>query len=123
MSVLKIYIADGSEYAESTSIDGGTRADVIVQINGKLFRPIFYDIISLTQEYNEAVASGQPYDIDNNIVIVPEVSRQEIIKAVLYLFDKGYFNRVKPIDLLDEFKDSFVLFPNPRDLSGWVQIY
>lgn len=123
MSELKIYVADDSEYSESTSIDGGTRSDVIVQINGELFRPIFYDIISLTQEYNESVATGQPYNIDNNIIIVPEVSRQEIIKAVLYLFDKGYFNKAKPIDLLDEFKDSFVLFPNLRDLSGWVQIY
>lgn len=123
MKKVKIFLADDSEYSEIVSIANGSRPDVLVQLDDELYRLSFYDIFSLTQEFNEAIAANQPYDIDNNIILVPKTSREEIVKAVLHLADNGYFKKVKPIDLAEEFEENFRMYPYLNTLDGWKQIY
>ncbi len=123
MKKVKIFFADDSEYVEAVSIANGSRSDVLVQLDDELYRPSLYDIFSLTQEFNEAIAANHPYDIDNNIILVPKTSREEIVKAVLYLADTGYFKKVKTIDFSQEFEESFSIFPYLNTLDGWKQIY
>ena len=123
MNKIKIFFADDSEYSEVNSIDGGSRHDVIVQIGDALYHPAFYHIFTLTQEFNRAIDQNQIYDIDNTIILVKEVSKKEIIRTVLSLCESKYFDKVKPIDLQEEYKGSFELFPKLQTLSGWVQVY
>lgn len=123
MDKIKIFVAEDTEYTELTSIDKGSRNDVIVQIGNKIFHPIFYHIFTLTQEYNESITKGKIYEIDNALILVEKTSKEEIIRAVLSLYESKFFDKVKPIDLEEEYKDSFVLFPKLRTLSGWTQIY
>ena len=121
--VLRIFFADDSEYMETNSIDGGSRNDVLVQIKDQLYHPSFYDIFSLKQDFDRAIAKNQVYEIDNTIILVKEVSKKEIIRAVISLYESNFFDKVKPIDLKEEFKDSFILFPELQTLSGWKQVY
>jgi len=123
MQNLKIFFADDSEYSETVSVANGSRSDVLVQIDDNLYHPTFYDIFALTQEFNESVAAGMVYNIDNNIILVSKTSREEIVKSILYLVNYGYFEKVKTIDLKKEFKDSFQIYPHLSDLSGWKLIY
>ncbi len=123
MDKIKIFVAEDTEYTELTSIDKGSRNDVIVQIGNKIFHPIFYHIFTLTQEYNESITKGKIYEIDNALILVEKTSKEEIIRAVLSLYESKFFDKVKPIDLEEEYKESFVLFPKLRTLSGWTQIY
>ena len=120
---LHIFFADDSEYTETNSIDGGSRNDVLVQIEDQLYHPSFYDIFSLKQDFDRAIAKNQVYEIDNTIILVKEVSKKEIIRAVLFLYKSKFFDKVKPIDLKEEFQDSFILFPELQTLSGWKQVY
>lgn len=123
MAELKIYFGDDSEYSEITSLDRGTRRDVLVQIDNNLYHPIFYHLFTLTQEYNEAIEQGNFYEIDNSIILVEKTSKNKIIEAVLSLYKIRYFEKAKPISLEEEFKGSFDLFPESKNLSGWVKIY
>ena len=116
MDKIKIFVAEDTEYTELTSIDKGSRNDVIVQIGNKIFHPIFYHIFTLTQEYNESITKGKIYEIDNALILVEKTSKEEIIRAVLSLYESKFFDKVKPIDLEEEYKDSFVLFPKLRTL-------
>ena len=123
MSEVKIYFADDSEYAEETSINNGCRHDVIVQIGNTLYNPAIYNIGTLAQEFNEADLNSQIYEIDNALILVKEVNKKEIIRAILFLYRAKYFNGLKPIDLKEAYRGSFELFPNLQDLSGWKKVY
>ena len=122
MDRFKIFLGDDSFYSEQTSIENGSRNDVLVQIENKLYHLSVYNIFALAQEFNESNNNGQVYNIDNNIVLVDNLSKTEIIKTIC-LYSNNYFTRTKEIDLEVEFKDSFVLFPQLRTIKGWVQIY
>ena len=123
MDRFKIFLGDDSFYSEQTSIENGSRNDVLVQIENKLYHLSVYNIFALAQEFNESNNNGQVYNIDNNIVLVDNLSKTEIIKTICCLYSNNYFTRTKEIDLEVEFKDSFVLFPQLRTIKGWVQIY
>ena len=123
MDRFKIFLGDDSFYSEQTSIENGSRNDVLVQIENKLYHLSVYNIFALAQEFNESNNNGQIYNIDNNIILVDNLSNAEIIKAICCLYSNNYFTRTKEIDLEVEFKDSFVLFPQLRTIKGWVQIY
>ena len=120
---LHIFFADDSEYTEINSIDGGSRNDVLVRIEDQFYHPSFYDIFSLKQDFERAIAKNQVYQIDHTIILVKEVSKKEIIRAVISLYESNFFDKVKPIDLKEEFKEGFVLFPELQTLSGWKQVY
>ena len=123
MNKLKIFFADDSDYSEINSMNGGSRNDVIVQIGDALYHPSFYDIFSVTQDFNRAIALNKVYEIDNALILVKETSKSEIIKAILSLYEAKYFDKVMPIDLKEEYKGSFDLFPALQSLSGWKQVY
>ena len=123
MDKFKIFLGDDSFYSEQTSIENGSRNDVLVQIENKLYHLSVYNIFTLAQEFNESNSNGQIYNIDNNIILVDNLSKAEIIKTICYLYSNNYFTKTKEIDLEVEFKDSFVLFPQLRAITGWVQIY
>ena len=89
MKNLSIYFSDDDEYAEYVCKSNGMRPDVLVAIDGKLFHPMIYDIFTLTQEYNESLSMGKLYEILNNIVLVKEVTKNNIIEIILHLSKKG----------------------------------
>lgn len=120
---VKIYFAEDSEYAEETSILNGSRHDVIVQIGNTLYNPAVYQIETLAQEFNEANVKSRIYEIDPALILVGKVSKEEIIKAVVFLHEGKYFDRLKPIDLQEEYGESFSLFPQLSELSGWKRVY
>ena len=123
MKNLSIYFSDDDEYAEYACKSNGMRPDVLVAIDGKFFHPMIYDIFTLTQEYNESLNMGKLYEILNNIVLVKEVTKNNIIEIILHLSKKGYFDKVKPVELIEEFYGSFDLFPKLINLEGWIKIY
>lgn len=123
MNKIKIFFADDSEYVEETSINNGSRHDVIVQIGDTLYNPAIYCIETLTQEFREAEFNNQIYEIDNALILVKEVNKKEVIRTILFLYKIKYFDGLKPINLEEEYKGSFGLFPNLRDLTGWKQVY
>ncbi len=123
MENIKIFFAEDDDYTEYTSRENGSRNDIVVQIDEKLYHPSVYSLSALTQEFDEAIQKGKLYEIDNNIVLVENLSNEKIIEILVYLARMNYFQRVKEITLDSEFVGSFVLFPRLKTLDGWIRVY
>jgi len=120
MDKIKIFLSDDSELADYAFIDKCFRSDVLVQIGNELYKPNFYHIVRLTQEYNDSISANEVYEIDNNVVLVEETSKKKIIEAILALHKAKYFNKVKPINLLEEYNSYSTEL---QKLSNWKQVY
>ena len=123
MEDIKIFFAEDDDYAECSSIENGSRNDIVVQVNGKLYHPSVYSLFTLTQEFNEAMQGSGIYDIDNNIVLVENLNKVNVVETLVYLARTNYFQRVKEVTLDSEFCESFILFPHLKTLEGWVRVY
>lgn len=123
MENIKIFFADDDDYTEYSSIENGSRNDIVVQVKGKLYHPSVYSLFTLTQEFNEAMQNRRVYDIDNNLVLVENLNKENIVETLVYLARANYFQRVKEITLDSEFRESFILFPHLKTLEGWVRVY
>ena len=97
MNKIKIFFADDSEYVEETSINNGSRHDVIVQIGDTLYNPAIYCIETLTQEFREAEFNNQIYEIDNALILVKEVNKKEVIRTILFLYKIIWKKNIKGV--------------------------
>lgn len=61
------------------------------------------------------------YKIDNNIIIVQEITNDEIINNILYLNRKNYFAKTKPCTIINNHIDyEFTeIVKKEYEKSGW----
>ncbi len=97
MDKIKIFVAEDTEYTELTSIDKGSRNDVIVQIGNKIFHPIFYHIFTLTQEYNESITKGKIYEIDNALILVEKQAKKKLLELCYLCMSQSFLIRLNPL--------------------------
>ncbi len=57
----------------------------------------FYDPVRLGQDLEEIARTGKPYLAEPGLVVVPEVSREYVHKAVAGLWQEGFFTHLKPL--------------------------
>jgi hypothetical protein len=80
-----------AEYEHSAK---GFLPDVEVRFaDGYRHRLYFYDAIRLGQDLEAEVEQGRPYLSEPGLVIVPEVTRTSILKAVAGLWQRDFFSR------------------------------
>jgi hypothetical protein len=83
------------ERAEFEHSAKGFLPDVEVRFaDGTRHRLYFYDAIRLGQDLEEEVKLGRPFLSEPGLVIVPEVTRTSILKAVAGLWQRDFFSRV-----------------------------
>ena len=76
----------------------GYLSDVVVQMeDGARYRLYFIDPVRLQQTLEDEIASGRPYFTEPGLVVLPEVSTEEIKKAVWGLIKDGFFTQLKPL--------------------------
>jgi hypothetical protein len=77
----------------------GYLADVVVRFDDAgRYRLSFIDPIRLGQDLADEVEAGHPYLADPGLVVLPEVTRESICKAVEGLWREGYFAFLRPVD-------------------------
>lgn len=60
--------------------------------------PLFcYDRVRLAQDAESDAASGRPALCEPGLVVIPEVTRAAILRAVPFLIQEGFFNHLKPL--------------------------
>lgn len=69
------------DYAEEIRAKGYF-ADLTVRLDNASIRPTIYDATRLSQEFHDAFASGSSYFSAPMIIVVPAVSRSNIIAAI-----------------------------------------
>lgn len=117
--MLKIYFSEDSERNEYESVERGCRLDVLVEIDGRYYQPIINTIERLVQEVNEVFEKDEVYDIDPCQILVKEASKNLIIKSIVELYQKDFFNYFNSINL-EKYKTTFTKL---TDINNWVQVY
>jgi hypothetical protein len=77
----------------------GYLPDVEVRLDdGSRYRLFFYDPVRLSQDLDEEALNDKPYRAEPGLVVVPEISRDGIQKAVAGLWHDGFFKHLKRIE-------------------------
>jgi hypothetical protein len=63
----------------------GYFADVAVEATGRRYRPVFYDTVRFSQEYEDHLSGGAAGFVEPNVVVVRTVTRGHIEAAVAEL--------------------------------------
>jgi hypothetical protein len=95
-----IYPPDFADLEPMITAKGWFAAAVIIA-GGRLYRPVFYDLVRLDQEVADALAAGNWAFVERNLVIVHEITRTTISAAVDQLARRGFVDLVA--DDLDQY--------------------
>ena|SRR5205823_7718414 len=68
----------------------GYFADLLVKVGDLRYKPVFYDGVRLRQVYEDHFADGSIAFSEQNLVIVPAVTRQNIEEAIHELAKAGF---------------------------------
>lgn len=98
MDELKITFLADSELDEYEAISKGYRNDVFINVSNTLFNVRVYDIVRLQQDFESELEEYGYFSIEPNLVLVKEVSKEQISLTINKLFKQGYFENLKPID-------------------------
>ena len=71
--------------------------DVEVAHSGARYRLSFVDLANVKQGLNEGQRNGLTYFTEPGMVVVHEVTKDNVSKAVDQLVDQGFFNALAPI--------------------------
>ncbi len=93
-----IYLLDDSELALFEANQKGYRNDVYVRIKHNYYKVNIYSYVRIVQDFETEHAEYGYFSIDNNIVLVKEVTNEEIKSVLFNLIKQNYFADVKPID-------------------------
>lgn len=98
MDEIKVFFLEDTELAEYEAISKGYRNDVIVTVSDILYRVYVYDIVRLQQDFESELDNYGYYSIESNLVLVKEVSKENIQLTIKALYEQKYFENLKPID-------------------------
>lgn len=71
----------------------GVRVDLA---HDRRFELVIYDPVRLSQDIQRLAETGQPYFTEPNMVVLPEVTTEQIVTAIRTLAGEGYFDRILP---------------------------
>lgn len=98
MDELKVYFLEDSELAEHEAISKGYRNDVFINVSNKLYNVRVYDIVRLQQDFESELEEYGYFSVEPNLVLVKEVSKEQIYLTITKLFRQGFFDNLKPVD-------------------------
>lgn len=98
MSDYTVIFTDNTELAEYEAVNKGYRNDVFVKINEDYYNLRVYDIVRLKQDFESEVEEYGYYSIEPNLVLVTEVTTDNVFKIISQLYEDGYFKHLKPVD-------------------------
>ena len=76
----------------------GYRSHVVAELeNDSRYRLVFFDPVRLRQELEQETASGHPFIGEPGLVILPEVTRENMERAAAALCVEGFFDHLKPV--------------------------
>ena len=99
---IKIYFDEDTEYSEFMYYNKDYRLGIIVVLNNKKYKLNIYGITRLNQEFNDCLNNNEVFYIEPNLIIVKEVTKENIINSILGIcreFD--FLSQLKVEDSLD----------------------
>lgn len=96
---LTIFCINNDELIELEYFNKGYRNDIYVKIDELTFHLNFYNPTRLIQDFENEMDSYGYFQIEPNLILVNEVSINEIIKTIYYLIRIKYFNEIMDIKI------------------------
>lgn len=88
-----------SERLVQEALDRGYLSHVLVEIDAERLYPVFfYDPVRLSQELAISTEHGQRFVAETGMIVLPEVTIENMRDAVNALYKEGYFDRLVPVD-------------------------
>ena len=81
---------------EDTPSRGWLEVTVRARAGATRYRLAFYDVVRLQQTLDDYVQQGQVHYAEPNLVLLTQVSTENVRKAVAELAREGYFDQIKP---------------------------
>lgn len=94
---LEVYCLYNDERTEFEAIAKGWRNDIYVKSGSQYYHLNVYDIVRLKQDFETELEDYGIYNSDPNMVLVNEVSRDEIKRQVARLYENKYFEAIKQV--------------------------
>ncbi|MGZ0052400.1 hypothetical protein [Brevibacillus gelatini] len=98
MSGYTVIFTNNTELAEFEALNKGYRNDVFVKIDEDYYNLRVYDIVRLKQDFESEMEDYGYYSVEPNLVLVTEVTTDNILKIISQLYEDGYFNHLKPVN-------------------------
>lgn len=93
-----IFTAGFDERIEFEMSARGYLSHVLVELeDGCRYEVYFYDPTRLRQDLESYINLGMPCLAEVGLIVLPEVTLENIKKSVNYLWKDGFFSRLKPI--------------------------
>ena len=64
---------------------------------GERYAIVFYDPVRLQQDLEEEAKAGSPHIADPGMIVVPEITLENMHDAVERLVEDGYFDSLRPM--------------------------
>jgi hypothetical protein len=88
-----------SEQDEYEAFSGGYRSHVYAKLeNGATYRLTFYDPIRLKQMLDDETAFGTPFLADPGLIVLHDVTRENMERAARELTATDFYDWLRPID-------------------------
>jgi hypothetical protein len=76
----------------------GYLSHVMVELGeGRLYPLFFYDVVRLQQDLQEGAAQGRPFVADPGMIVVEEITLENMRRAIQQLGNEGFFDYLTPI--------------------------
>jgi hypothetical protein len=93
-----IFEGEFDEREEMECRDRGYRSHVSVELaNGERYPVVFYDSVRIQQDLEDEVKSGSPFIAEPGLIVLPEVTRENMERAVTALAVEGFFEALRPM--------------------------
>ena len=98
-----VFLHTFDDLAAREARDRGYLSHVCVELeDGSKYPVIFYDPVRLKQDLEEVTRIGHPCVADPGMIVIPEVTREYMNKAITILAQEGFFSYLQPLHSTDQ---------------------
>jgi len=92
---ITIFYKDDTELASFEAENKGYRNDIVVMVDGKKFELYATAMLRLQQDFECEIERDGYYCPERNMIIVKDISKEQIEYTVKKLYQAGYFNEAE----------------------------
>ena len=90
-------LQDGDDWLISSK--GWFENNLVELENGNHYQVCFFDNVRLGQHLEDNRKNGQPFFIEKNLIVLSEVTIENMQKAIIEAEKQGFFENLKPKNL------------------------
>ena len=99
--MIEIFYEYGSERDSGEAEMRGYRVDIYVKVNNLYYNIVAYNLIRLVQDFNIEIKENGIYVQEPNLILVENVTTNEIINVIKNLYEYDYFKFLKGVEEKD----------------------